>query len=345
MVYSSTRRSNAADCAAKIKIFCCFQNLSVLNQKITSRLTLFSLPLCCAHRSPHPSPLLALFCFLLKGRLEFPCEWQEKNNSYSVHCSPFAWDREKEDSGEKEEGGKRVSSEKKCKEKLRRQMPWLIWQQGWNMAAAAEGFGEGERKFLHFLSTLKANFRPGRRDGRKHSCALAALPVSSTNAEQRSNINLKDWNMQSCPTTEAPSSGSISVRKQSTELAWNDELPWSTTERCWLFPGRDTCSCWQSIEVHSTFPLLQSAVFQRLWKNGWKWQDRNIHGDGRQRMRGNNLPQFIRRWRGAEVAALVVSLAKDNEHSDVYGSLFISGAVSLLCAFFALSSHNRRLFG
>lgn len=30
------------------------------------------------------------------------------------------------------------------------------------------------------------------------------------------------------------------------------------------------------------------------------------------------------------MAALVVSLAKDNEHSDMYGSLFISGAVSLL---------------
>lgn len=59
-------------------------------------------------------------------------------------------------------------------------------------AAAAEGFGGGERKFLHFLSTLKANFCPGRRDGRKHSCALAALPVSSTNAEQRSHINLKE---------------------------------------------------------------------------------------------------------------------------------------------------------
>lgn len=99
----------------------------------------------------------------------------------------------------------------------------------------------------------------------------------------------RERNMQSCPTTEAPSSGSISVRKQSTELAWNDELPWSTTERCWLFPGRDTCSCWQSIEVHSTFPLLQSAVFQRLWKNGWKWQDRNIHRDGRQSTRGDNI--------------------------------------------------------
>lgn len=140
----------------------------------------------------------------------------------------------------------------------------------------------------------------------------------------------RERNMQSCPTTEAPSSGSISVRKQSTELAWNDELPWSTTERCWLFPGRDTCSCWQSTEVHSTFPLLQSTVFQRLWKNGWKWHDRNIHGDGRQSTRGDNLLQLIRRWRGAEVAALVVSLLKDNEHSDMYGSLFIPGAVSLL---------------
>lgn len=48
----------------------------------------------------------------------------------------------------------------------------------------------------------------------------------------------------------------------------------------------------------------------------------------------NDLPPFVRRCRGAEAAALVVSLAKDNKHSDVYGSLFLSGALSLLCAFF-----------
>lgn len=29
------------------------------------------------------------------------------------------------------------------------------------MVAAAEGFGEGEGKFLHFLSTIKANLRQG----------------------------------------------------------------------------------------------------------------------------------------------------------------------------------------
>lgn len=119
------------------------------------------------------------------------------------------------------------------------------------------------------FENFKTKFAPGWRDGRKHY-ALAASSVSSTNAEQQIHINLKEWNMPSGPTTEPPSSGTISVRKQSTELASDDQLPWSTTERCWLLPGTGTCSRWQSIYVLSTFPLIESAVFQILWKNGWK---------------------------------------------------------------------------
>lgn len=127
----------------------------------------------------------------------------------------------------------------------------------------------GREEISTFSLNFKTKFAPGWRDGRKHY-ALAASPVSSTNAEQQIHINLKEWNMPSGPTTEPPSSGTISVRKQSTELASNDQLPWSTTERCWLLPGTGTCSCWQSIYVLSTFPLIESAVFQKLWKNGWK---------------------------------------------------------------------------
>lgn len=125
------------------------------------------------------------------------------------------------------------------------------------------------------ISTFSLNFKtkvaPGWRDGRKHY-VLAALPVSSPNAEQQIHISLKEWNRPSCPATEVepPSSGTISVRKQSTELALNDELPWSTTKRCWLFLGRGTCSCWQSTDVLPTFPLIESVVFQKLWKNGCK---------------------------------------------------------------------------
>lgn len=64
---------------------------------------------------PFTCPLLLSF----KGRLEFPSEWQEKNNSYSVHFSPWARDRERarRRKDERERGAVKRKSKKRAEER------------------------------------------------------------------------------------------------------------------------------------------------------------------------------------------------------------------------------------
>lgn len=80
-----------------------------VNQEATSPSSFTVLHARCSSQPTPPS--LAHSCCLLKGRLEFPSEWREKNNSYSVNFSPCERDSKRERVNSKSE--KRAKKKKK----------------------------------------------------------------------------------------------------------------------------------------------------------------------------------------------------------------------------------------